>query len=105
MNQQKGFSLIEVLVSLVLASSVVIALFEQQLEIQQILSQLILRAGASQWLDTIDENRLLNRAFLPAPPQPYQFHATYLGDSQELQMAWSASPSSLIHRYYSLKKT
>lgn len=61
MKQQKGFSLIEVLVSLILVSTVALLLVEQQSQTKLLLQQIISRAESSQILDTIDENRLVSK--------------------------------------------
>lgn len=55
MNQQQGFSLTEVLVSLMLVSTVALALLEQQLQTRQLLAKLVLHVTKSQYLDQVDE--------------------------------------------------
>lgn len=65
MNQQKGFSLTEVLVSLVLASTVALALLEQQLQTKELLAQLVLRVRTSQYLDQVDEHLFVKPKILP----------------------------------------
>ena len=55
MNQPKGFSLIEVLVSLLLSSTLILALLQQQWQSKQLLNQLILRIQGTQLLDQAEE--------------------------------------------------
>ena len=55
MNSQKGFSLLEVLLSLMLISSVTVALFQQLLQSRQLLSSLITNAKVWQLLEQHSE--------------------------------------------------
>ncbi len=80
---QKGFSLMEVLFSLILVATVAFGLLTSQQQNRQLLQQLILQAGASQFLDEVEENLVLKRDAFPKPPPPYQFNV-------------KQSPSSLI---------
>lgn len=74
MNQQKGFSLIEVLVSLMLVTTLALALLEQQWQTKILLNQLVIRAEASNILDQIDETLLSNVNETPTIPLPYHFN-------------------------------
>ncbi|MFI4918817.1 MAG: prepilin-type N-terminal cleavage/methylation domain-containing protein [Legionellales bacterium] len=60
MNQHKGFSLLEVLLSLMLASTVVLALLAEQQQSKQFLNQLIVHTDAAQFVESADENFLIN---------------------------------------------
>lgn len=55
MNQQKGFSLIEVLASLLLISTLALGLLQQQWQGKYLLNQLILNRQSTQFLDQIEE--------------------------------------------------
>jgi prepilin-type N-terminal cleavage/methylation domain-containing protein len=55
MNQQ-GFSLVEVLASLLLVTSLALALLQQQLQNRQLLSQLIKREQDSLFRDQVEEH-------------------------------------------------
>jgi prepilin peptidase dependent protein C len=67
MIDQKGFSLLEVLLALILLTTAALALLKQQNLTRQLLPQLALQAQASQVLDQMDES--INK--LPTPPAPY----------------------------------
>lgn len=55
MNQQKGFSLVEVLASLLLVTTAALFLLQQQSQSKQLLSQLILREQGFQSLNQMNE--------------------------------------------------
>ncbi len=61
MEQQKGYSLIEVLISLILVSTVALTLLEQQLQTKHILNQLIVRTENTQLLDSVDEHLYVSK--------------------------------------------
>jgi len=61
MNQQKGFSFVEVLLSLLLVTTVATALLQQQWQSKQLLTQLVLQSEASQAHDQIKEDLLLSQ--------------------------------------------
>jgi prepilin peptidase dependent protein C len=56
MNPQKGFSLVEVLASLLLVTTLALSLLQQQWQSKQLLNQLILRAQGSHFLDQFEES-------------------------------------------------
>lgn len=57
MNQQKGFSLVEVLLSLMLTSTVALALLQLQAEAQLFLTKLVMRIEESHLLDNDREQQ------------------------------------------------
>ena len=59
MDKQKGFSLIEVLLSLMLVLSLGLGLIQQSGQTQQLISQLLVREKNSQFLDQGDEYSLV----------------------------------------------
>lgn len=94
MNQQKGFSLIEVLLSLVLMSTTALAVLAQQQQSRQLISQLVLSAGASSFLDQIDELLLMQVDKLPAAPFPYELNLTHVNHQAILHLDWLQSLGS-----------
>ena len=99
MNQQKGFSLTEVLVSLMLVSTVALALLEQQWQTRHLLHKLVLRIGASQFLDHIDESLWVHLNKLPTAPIPYQFSMEESAEQSLLHIDWSNFYDSLTRRH------
>lgn len=99
MNQQKGYSLIEVLVSLMLVSTVALALLEQQWQIRHLLNQLVLRAGASQFLDQIDERLVVTANATQPVPYPYHLSLKRWSQGSIVQLDWSAAYSSITRQY------
>lgn len=57
MNQQKGFSLIEVLLSLMLTATVALALLQLQVQAQCFLTKLVMRIEESHLLDNGREQK------------------------------------------------
>lgn len=88
MNQQKGFSLIEVLLSLVLMSTTALAVLAQQQQSRQLISQLVLSAGASLFLDQIDELLVMQVDTLPKAPFPYELNLTHSNHAAILHLDW-----------------
>jgi prepilin peptidase dependent protein C len=62
MNHQKGFSLVEVLASLLLVTTLALCLVQQQWHSRQLLNQLLLREQKSQSLEQIAETLLTQAA-------------------------------------------
>jgi prepilin-type N-terminal cleavage/methylation domain-containing protein len=60
MKQQKGFSLIEVLVSLMLVTVIALSLVQQQWQSRQVLTQLTLRAQNLCFLSQLDEAKIIH---------------------------------------------
>ena len=63
--KQQGFSLIEVLLSLMLVSSIILALIQQQQQSKQLLNQFIARALDSVIMDKLGEKKILQVDKLP----------------------------------------
>lgn len=85
MNQQKGFSLVEVLTSLLLVTTFTLFLAQQQLQSRQLLIQLILYQQASVFLDQMSE-QLLARVKSTPGPAPYHVKVTNQPQSTLLQL-------------------
>lgn len=100
-NQQKGFSLIEVLLSLMLVATMALALVEQQQQTRSLLSLLSLRAAAGHFLDQVDET-LIKTNHLPPPPEPYHFSLQQSPNGAVLKLNWFATLNSLTRAHVSL---
>ncbi|KTD25052.1 prepilin-type N-terminal cleavage/methylation domain-containing protein [Legionella israelensis] len=99
MERQKGFSLIEVLVSLILLTTTVLALLQQQWHSHRLLNQLSLQSGALQMLDNASEYCLSGFNRLPSKEQSFILKSTRLNDAVQLDVQWPGdgnSPSSLV---------
>lgn len=66
MSKHKGFTLMEVLVSLMLMTTVVLMLVEQQLKTRDLINHLIWRIQGSQYLDQVDEALYISENRLPS---------------------------------------
>lgn len=74
MQQQKGFSLVEVLVSLLIMTTLVLSLIQQQWQAEQLLNQLILREQDAQF----DETLWIHALIFPSISSPYRIKAVGL---------------------------
>ncbi len=88
MNQQKGFSLIEVLVSLMLVTTLALALLQQQCHTKLLIKQLTLRAGASQLLDQVDESLYLKADKIPVAHFPYELKIKRSEHLTTFKLSW-----------------
>ncbi|ERH43671.1 hypothetical protein N750_11515 [Legionella pneumophila str. Leg01/53] len=73
MSKHKGFTLMEVLMSLMLMTTVVLMLVDQQLKTRDLINHLIWRIQGSQYLDQVDEALYISENRLPLPPSNYHF--------------------------------
>lgn len=70
---EQGFSLTEVLVSLLLMTTTSLALLKQQWQVSQLFNQIHTRASALSQLDNVSER--LHGGFDPVPPvMPFKLH-------------------------------
>lgn len=99
MIYKKGFSLIEVLISLILVTTLGLALLAQQGQAKQLLTQLALHAKASQYLNRADESLLVGIAKIPRAPSPYIFVVNENQKSIILRLSWFKNLGSLIRKY------
>lgn len=74
--KQQGFSVIEVLLSLMLVSSMILALIQQQQQSKQLLNQFIIRAFDASKLDQLDENRIMQVDKIPIASHGVNFLST-----------------------------
>jgi prepilin-type N-terminal cleavage/methylation domain-containing protein len=103
MNQQKGFSLVEVLASLLLVTMVALCLLQQQWQSKQLLRQLIWQEQSSQFLDQIEEALFARLQQLPAPPPSYQLQVEHNAqDGIVLRVHHVAKPNILTRHHMKL---
>lgn len=86
MEKLKGFSLIEVLISLVLTTSVAFILLDFQSNNFLLLSQYTTKNHVSTLLDTIDEELLLGVSDRFKPVDPYTLHIEQKSEELKLQI-------------------
>jgi prepilin-type N-terminal cleavage/methylation domain-containing protein len=91
----KGFSLIEVLLSLLLVSTVCLGLLQQQQQSRQFLNQFMLNAQATYILDDINEYLALNSKNLPKAPAPFQLSTSITSHNCVLRLDWYKNQKSL----------
>ncbi|WP_133135648.1 PilW family protein [Legionella rowbothamii] len=103
MNQQKGFSLVEVLASLLLVTMVALSLLQQQWQSRQLLKQLIWQEQSSQFLDQIEEASFAHLQQLPAPPPFYQLQIEHNAQgTRVLRVDHLAKPNVLTRHHMKL---
>lgn len=85
---QKGFSLLEVLLSLILLTAFSLVLFKQQAFNRQWLMQLELRANASQLLDQMDESLFAGIKRPPLARHPYHVDVQVDKHASSVQIHW-----------------
>ncbi|CEG57564.1 type IV pilus modification PilV family protein [Legionella fallonii] len=98
MIYQKGFSLFEVLLSLILLTTVSLGLLTQQGLTRQWLTQLELQVQASQFLDQIDESLFLGVKRFPVAPHPYHFEAQVNQQTSNLKIHWFEHSGTIIRQ-------
>lgn len=86
MEQKKGFSLIEVLLSLMLVTTLALALMQLQLQSKLFLNQLLSAIEASTFLDAVDESLLLDKRQPFIPPLPYSLSVTHSSKQMSVQL-------------------
>ncbi|KTD53788.1 hypothetical protein Lsan_4198 [Legionella santicrucis] len=103
MNQQKGFSLIEVLLSLFLVTTLALALLQQQSQSKYMLNQLVTRIQATYYLDQIEETltaQIKKHPFLP----PF-FHLVLQHKDQDVlvKLAWHEQLDFINRKHSSIE--
>jgi prepilin-type N-terminal cleavage/methylation domain-containing protein len=99
MKHQKGFSLIEVLVSLMLVMSLGLGLLQQLGQTKQLLTQLVVREKASRFLDQIDESLFVGIEKLPRVPNPYQLTVNKNKQSISVRLSWFKTFGSILRKH------
>lgn len=94
MKKQQGFSLIEVLLSLLLLSTVALGMLEQQRQSGQLINQLQFISDASQFLDTVCE-QLVVKNTLSTPSFPYEFSIKRNEKGPILHLTWFQNSGSM----------
>lgn len=89
MQYSKGFSLIEVLISLMLISTIIFCLTEQQLATLTTTQQLIHRAEGSQFLDQFEEMLIIGNKKPPPVPSPHQLKIQQQANLLSLELNWA----------------
>ncbi|MBI2786289.1 MAG: prepilin-type N-terminal cleavage/methylation domain-containing protein [Legionella longbeachae] len=99
MNQQKGFSLTEVLLSLLLVTTLALALLLQQSQSKQLLNQLVFHVQGSQLLDQMEESLSAQLKKLPPIPEPYHFGIQRKNQEILLNIAWFEQLGSITRKH------
>lgn len=102
MNQQQGFSLVEVLASLLLVTLIALFLLQQQWQSKQLLKQIIWREQSAWFLDAIDEALLAQLQQLPDPPPDYQLQIEHSAQGTVLRIHHIAKPNVLTRHHMKL---
>ena len=90
MNQQKGFSLTEVLASLVLVTTLVVALVQQQWQNKYLLNQLIIRAQDTQFLGYAESTLLVPEKQHPSRSFSYPLKKQHKNQEKRIRFEKSA---------------
>lgn len=103
MTQQKGFSLIEVLTSLLLVTTLAITLLQQQSQSKFLLNQLLIRIQATHYLDHVEET--ITAQIKKLPPTPALFHLVVVNKDQDLRvtLAWHEQAKSITRQHNSIR--
>ncbi|KTD72943.1 prepilin-type N-terminal cleavage/methylation domain-containing protein [Legionella tucsonensis] len=100
MNWQKGFSLTEVLVSLLLVTTLALTLLQQQWQSKQLLNQLIFRTHGSQFLDQIEESLVAKVSKLPPTPSSYHLDIQLKNQQLLLHLVWFEQVGSITRQHH-----
>lgn len=103
MNQQKGFSLVEVLLSLLLVTTLALTLLQQQEQSKYMLNQLVIRTQATHYLNQIEET--LTTQVKKTPPRPTLFHLVLQHKEQDIlvKLTWHEHLDSITRKHSSIK--
>lgn len=102
MNQQQGFSLVEVLASLLLVTLVALFLLQQQWQSKQLLRQIIWREQSTWFLDAIDEALFAQLQQLPVLPPGYQLQIEDNAQDMVLRIHHAAKLNVLTRHHQKL---
>ncbi|WED42044.1 hypothetical protein [Legionella cardiaca] len=87
MKTSHGFSVMELLVTLLLVTSISLTVLQQQLQIKQLLHRALQRSLAATLLDNNSE-RALGRQPLLLTHDPFQFKQTPIAKGSFLEISW-----------------
>lgn len=100
MMKQKGFSLTEVLVSLLLMTTLTLGLLQHQRQSQQILKQFILKAQGLLILNQIEETLIAGARKTPPVPSNYLLKVQNYHNELIIQLAWSQQIGSITRKHH-----
>lgn len=103
MIYKKGFSLLEVLISLTIVTTLGLSLLKLREQEKQLLTQLTLRTTASQFLNRVDEVLLAGVDKIPRTPYPYIFVINKVPKSITLSLRWFGNFGSLVRKHHSIE--
>lgn len=98
MKHLKGFSLIEVLVSLMLVTTIALALLQQHWNIRQFINQLIAHAEALQIIDRVTESLYGQMNKMPSVPSPYLLNVRNETDYLIVRVEWFNRSESITRK-------
>jgi len=101
MNQKKGFSLIEVLLSLVLTTTIALFLLQLQNTTSLVVNQVTQQSQASSILDHADEELLLWAKQRFKPVDPYTLHIEQNDAHTKVHLSW-LNQSHVLSRIYAV---
>lgn len=101
MEEQTGFSLVEVLLSLMLTTTMVYFLLQLQGTNRSYLNQLFLHAQASAVLDEVEEELLVAQKIKVKKP-PYTVYVQQNGNARQLDLSWFEQRHFLERHYQML---
>ncbi|WP_298623203.1 prepilin-type cleavage/methylation domain-containing protein [uncultured Legionella sp.] len=102
MKQIKGFSLIEVFISLMLVTTLALMLLEQQINTHHLMRQWIMHAEASHVMDQVNETSLgqIERAY--KVPEPYHLNVLHTNKQHIVQLEWFNKTGTLTRTIRSM---
>ena len=98
MYQQKGFSLTEVLASLLLVTILAFTLLQQQWQSKQLINQLMLRAQGTHLLDQIEETFVAKIKKIPPISSPYHLEIQHENQEILIHLTWLKQVGSITRR-------
>lgn len=101
MEYSKGFSLLEVLLSLMLVMTLALGLLEQRIVIKSLINQIILYSKASNILDQTEELIQIGVVDSQKITQPFELKIQHDAMQLDLEISWLKGTQS-INRYHRL---
>ncbi|STY29672.1 Tfp pilus assembly protein PilV [Legionella wadsworthii] len=99
MMKQKGFSLTEVLVSLLLVTTLTLGLLQQQRQSEQILKQLIIKTQGLLILNQIEETLIAGARKIPQVSSTYHLKVQNQNNELIIQLAWNQQIGSITRNH------
>lgn len=103
MEKSTGFSLTEVLVSLLLVSTIILALLRQQWQIAQWINQLNLQFDGMIYLDNQSERQSRHLPLTPAA-KPFQLSHKVQREGYELDLYWPSIQQNITDCCHLVRK-